>query len=670
MSAIELTEEQRKQQSASKKTAESYICSMTQQYIRTVVRLACQEDHPAEEEAAKALLDRKPVKCPVCRGSVSGFKKDKILQGIIDNFFANPENQFLLEERYVLGTMVPEIKQPASTSVDSFLLDEDPEEQRQILAAIQASRVQPEEKKLEIKPTPHEKCDELVRLLRSSILVGQDLTSASQLIVDLFSAEQSVDVSSYFLLNVSGSLLFRHPRLFNHLSVEIIYKLIEGRLNWLPPSSACFILGVDGQIRDLFGTLINWAKAQGDAKQKLEHLLWRFLRVQPDDYVDYAILCVRAINALPRTQQGAWSAESWIQYLDFGIRTRSVEVIEFLCAKVEEAGYSDEDKYRLILSLLKGERFSNGVFWDWETRKAVLALFVERWRAELFPAQPTERNMKYIACFVFYILDKDNLLGMSNYAQVRQSRQNELFELLVPRDLINCPIPRGYEILLRREGLSLISLWTPINPDHHNAILFEVMRHHDGEGRYSKVAFLLSHGADVNSQDESGDTPLMVALLTLDHDLFRLLLSQPGLVIEQTNNQRQSAFSIALRGGRCYSAWLLVKKSPIYWRRFLIGSAISLTLLAGGAGALLFFFYNITLPALICFGFAGLCLLLATYQFFVSPAPRPSLPPLSERIHGHPVPASALVPPHSSVHRVARAGSRSEVTASDLLQFS
>jgi len=144
--------------------------------------------------------------------------------------------------------------------------------------------------------------------------------------------------------------------------------------------------------------------------------------------------------------------------------------------------------------------------------------------------------------------------------------------------------------------------------------------------------------------------------------LIHWLLSQPSVVVEQTNRNQESAFSIAFYSGRFNLVWLLVKKSPVYWCRFLMGSAIAATLLIGGAGALLFFFYSITLPALICFGLAALCLLLAAYQFFASPTARPSssqpsLPSLSQRIHGS-LPSAAVAPAYSSAH-TAHIGLRS-----------
>jgi hypothetical protein len=51
----------------------------------------------------------------------------------------------------------------------------------------------------------------------------------------------------------------------------------------------------------------------------------------------------------------------------------------------------------------------------------------------------------------------------------------------------------------------------------------------------------------------------------------------------------------------------------------LLGSAIALTLLFGGAGALLFFWYSMSLPGLLCFWIAGLCLLLMSYPLFILP---------------------------------------------------
>ena len=97
--------------------------------------------------------------------------------------------------------------------------------------------------------------------------------------------------------------------------------------------------------------------------------------------------------------------------------------------------------------------------------------------------------MEYVASFAFYILDSTDVLGIPFWAESRQSKQSELFQLLIPRHFINCSYPRNDGYLDSR--ISFIS--------RGDTILHHVVRNNIGEDRRSKVAFLLQHGVNLNA---------------------------------------------------------------------------------------------------------------------------------------------------------------------------
>ena len=70
------------------------------------------------------------------------------------------------------------------------------------------------------------------------------------------------------------------------------------------------------------------------------------------------------------------------------------------------------------------------------------------------------------------------------------------------------------------------------NQEEKDKFLFDAIGIYD----YDKVYKVLKNGANVNAQNEDGDTPLIHAINSGDYDMVRLLLDQPGIEVNAKND--------------------------------------------------------------------------------------------------------------------------------------
>lgn len=404
------------------------------------------------------------------------------------------------------------------------------------------------------------------------------------------------------------------------LKPEHLYALYLQQARWCVPFNQRLLPPLPSESKsqpakdDYIIRLIDWAAKQGDAAEKVNHLLEWLLsgRKEYSFYIDY---CVKALQLTSRSlaeeKEGLPGSKEVMQssekLLDQAIAQRcSIETIRSLALRVKPDFFTKDFIYRFFWTrLCLGAREGEPTSWQYD--KTVLTWLLEKWRASSTP--PT---LEDITCFIVDVIHR--LRGHEN-----RSKRLELFTLFISPEITHARLLFNSETIRSGFALEHLQIDYLIQGD---TLLHAAIRN----GDYELCCFLLEQGADPNAANAVGDTPLILATRSGNFPLISLLLSQPGLVIEQTNNNHESACSIALYDGEFALAWLLISRSPIYWNRLLLGSAIALTLLVGGAGALLFFFYSMSLPGLVCFGVAGLCLLLAGYQLLTAPSALQSKP--------------------------------------------
>src|SRR4029079_9014086 len=73
------------------------------------------------------------------------------------------------------------------------------------------------------------------------------------------------------------------------------------------------------------------------------------------------------------------------------------------------------------------------------------------------------------------------------------------------------------------------------------------------------IAAFLKAGADVNSRDEYGSTALSRASYRGNKDLVKLLLAQPGIKLDQTNVDGETALMMAAENGHAEIVDMLLK---------------------------------------------------------------------------------------------------------------
>ncbi|KAL5967170.1 KN motif and ankyrin repeat domain-containing protein 1 [Taenia solium] len=78
------------------------------------------------------------------------------------------------------------------------------------------------------------------------------------------------------------------------------------------------------------------------------------------------------------------------------------------------------------------------------------------------------------------------------------------------------------------------------------------------------VELLLRHGADVNAQDDIGNTALMCAIDCGNLDMVKLLIARPELNVDLKDQEGSTALSIAEAGGNEEIIRLMQERSPVY----------------------------------------------------------------------------------------------------------
>lgn len=73
---------------------------------------------------------------------------------------------------------------------------------------------------------------------------------------------------------------------------------------------------------------------------------------------------------------------------------------------------------------------------------------------------------------------------------------------------------------------------------------------------------LLEHGANINSKDSEGKTPLHIAIENQHAAIISLLLSQPGIDLSARDNKGVSPFAAALIARNNKAAQAILEKNP------------------------------------------------------------------------------------------------------------
>ena len=80
-----------------------------------------------------------------------------------------------------------------------------------------------------------------------------------------------------------------------------------------------------------------------------------------------------------------------------------------------------------------------------------------------------------------------------------------------------------------------------------------------GNGHYDVVRYLIENGADVNTLDDEGVTPLIVATICYDAKMMKILLDN-GANVKATDNEGMSAMSVAKLAGEKFLIEVLKRK--------------------------------------------------------------------------------------------------------------
>lgn len=73
---------------------------------------------------------------------------------------------------------------------------------------------------------------------------------------------------------------------------------------------------------------------------------------------------------------------------------------------------------------------------------------------------------------------------------------------------------------------------------------------------------LLEHGANINSKDAEGKTPLHIAIENQHAGIISLLLSQPGIDLSARDNKGVTPFAAALTARNNKAAQAILEKNP------------------------------------------------------------------------------------------------------------
>lgn len=75
------------------------------------------------------------------------------------------------------------------------------------------------------------------------------------------------------------------------------------------------------------------------------------------------------------------------------------------------------------------------------------------------------------------------------------------------------------------------------------------------EGGISRAYYLLKNGADVNQQDEDGNTPLIMAAMGGRGDMMSMLIHEKGVHVDHQNNQGKTALMSLMGNGFYEGDW-------------------------------------------------------------------------------------------------------------------
>lgn len=73
---------------------------------------------------------------------------------------------------------------------------------------------------------------------------------------------------------------------------------------------------------------------------------------------------------------------------------------------------------------------------------------------------------------------------------------------------------------------------------------------------------MLEHGANINSKDAEGKTPLHIAIENQHAAIISLLLSQPGIDLSVRDNKGVTPFAAALTARNNKAAQAILEKNP------------------------------------------------------------------------------------------------------------
>lgn len=73
---------------------------------------------------------------------------------------------------------------------------------------------------------------------------------------------------------------------------------------------------------------------------------------------------------------------------------------------------------------------------------------------------------------------------------------------------------------------------------------------------------MLEHGANINSKDAEGKTPLHIAIENQHAGIISLLLSQPGIDLSARDNKGVTPFAAALTARNNKAAQAILEKNP------------------------------------------------------------------------------------------------------------